>query len=69
MILPFTPTTRVVHVAEVMRQGVIALEIPHSSSSVSLCVRVSLGVASILPTPDELPTKLIAAADVALYQA
>lgn len=69
VILPFMPTTRAVHVAEVIRQGVKALEIPHSRSSVSLCVRVSLGVASILPTPEELPTKLIAAADVALYQA
>ena len=69
VILPFTPTTRALHIAESIRQGVSSLEIPHTNSPVSCCVTLSLGVASILPTPEELPSRLISAADTALYQA
>ncbi len=69
VIVPFTPTTAAVHIAESIRQGVRALEIPHTNSPVSSCVTISVGVASLLPTPQELPSRLIAAADAALYQA
>ncbi len=67
--LPFTPTVEAVQVAEVIQQGVRALEISHRNSSVSWCITVSVGVASILPTPEESPATLIAAADAALYHA
>lgn len=69
VILPSTPVTGAVHVAEAIRQAVRALEIPHENSSVSWCVTLSLGVAGILPTPEVSPSTLIAAADAALYQA
>jgi diguanylate cyclase (GGDEF)-like protein len=69
VILSFTPTTQAVHVAESIRQGVRALEIPHCHSAASGCVTMSVSVASILATPEELPNSLIAVADMALYQA
>lgn len=69
VVLPSTPITGAVHVAEAIRENVKALEIPHKNSSVSWCVTISLGVAGIVPTPGTLPAILIAAADAALYQA
>ncbi len=69
VILPSTPVTGAVHVAEAIRQAVRALEIPHENSIGSWCVTLSLGVAGILPTPEVSPSTLIAAADAALYQA
>lgn len=69
VVLPSTPIPGAVHVAEAIRENVKALEIPHENSSVSWCVKISLGVAGIVPTPETLPAILIAAADAALYQA
>lgn len=69
VILPFTPTIEAVQVAEVIQQGVRALEISHRNLSVSWCITVSVGVASILPAQEESPATLIAAVDVALSQA
>jgi diguanylate cyclase (GGDEF)-like protein len=69
VILPCTPISGAVHVAEAIRQGIRALEIPHEASPVSRCVTISLGVAGILPRPEALPSTLIVAADEALYQA
>lgn len=69
VILPFTPVTGAVHVAEAIRQGVRALEIPHENSPENWCVTLSLGVAGILPTSEASPSILMATADAALYQA
>lgn len=69
VVLPLTPAKGAVQVAEAIRQSVKALEIPHENSSVSWCVTISLGVASILPRLEMSPAMLIAAADAALYQA
>jgi diguanylate cyclase (GGDEF)-like protein len=43
--------------------------IPHCQSLVKNCVTVSMGVSSIIPTPDTSAEKLIQDADTALYQA
>ncbi len=69
VILPNTTATDAAQIAEEMRRVVSALEIPHVQSAVSQHVTLSLGVACIYPTPDTSGTMLIAAADVALYQA
>jgi len=69
VILPFTPISEAINVAEEIRQSVIASKIPHGNSPVRWCVTISVGVASILPTPQLLPARLISAADAALYQA
>lgn len=69
VILPFTPTSEAINLAEEIRHSVRALAIPHVNSPVSWCVTISMGVASILPTLQVSPASLIAAADLALYQA
>jgi diguanylate cyclase (GGDEF)-like protein len=48
---------------------VAALQIVHPQSSVSDYLTVSIGIASVVPTADQSPEDLIAAADAALYQA
>ncbi|OPX88872.1 MAG: putative diguanylate cyclase YcdT [Pelotomaculum sp. PtaB.Bin013] len=55
--------------AEMLRSGIEALQIPHASSSVSAFVTVSAGVASTVPLQAGSPEELLAAADKALYQA
>lgn len=67
IILPCTPITGAVHVAEAIRASVNALELPHKNSPVSRHVTISLGVAGIFPRLEASPTTLIAPADAALY--
>ena len=69
VILPFTSISEAINLAEKIRHSVKALRIPHEKSTPHCGVTISIGVASILPTPQVLPTRLIAAADTALYQA
>lgn len=69
-ILPETgPPSDVIAVAERIRQGVIALEIPHQTSTTAAHVTVSLGVATHRCTSDGSPDHLIAHADEQLYLA
>ena len=49
VILPNTNTTGAVQVAELLRQEIHQLMIPHSASSVSEYITLSLGVASTIP--------------------
>jgi diguanylate cyclase (GGDEF)-like protein len=69
VILPNTTTVGASLVAEEIRVVVNTLEIAHVQSAVSQHVTLSLGIASINPTPNTSPTILIAAADAALYKA
>ena len=69
LILPNTDITGAAFIAEVVRNRVRGLEIPHVKSPVSDYVTLSLGVASIIPTGDTSAQQLIATADQALYQA
>ncbi|MDI9635291.1 diguanylate cyclase [Oscillatoria amoena NRMC-F 0135] len=68
-VLPNTPVTQALEIAEQLRQAVQQLRIPHRTSQVNEFVTVSIGVASSVPLDTELPDTLIAAADRALYQA
>ena len=68
-ILPNTPAEGAFIVAELLRKAVLSLAIPHAKSEVSSYVTLSLGVAALIPTPDNQPENLIARADEALYQA
>ncbi|MFB2982397.1 GGDEF domain-containing protein [Microseira sp. BLCC-F43] len=68
-ILPHTDSAGAIHVAEKMRVGVLALEIPHADSAVNQYVTISVGVASAIPHLESSPEELIAAADQALYHA
>ncbi|MFW6358203.1 MAG: putative bifunctional diguanylate cyclase/phosphodiesterase [Chroococcales cyanobacterium] len=69
VILPNTNISGAIQMAELIQKAVKAKRIPHSSSSISKLVTISLGVASIIPDNKTSPSSLIAAADGALYQA
>ncbi|MDA8403900.1 MAG: diguanylate cyclase [Desulfobacteraceae bacterium] len=55
--------------AENIREHIFGLKIPHSASSVSDWVTVSIGVVSCIPEPSVSPEKMIDRADKALYAA
>lgn len=69
MILPNTSIEGAFKFAELMRESVLSLEIPHARSQVSKYVTLSLGVAAMMPNPDNKLEDLINQADEALYQA
>ncbi len=69
VILPNTPQYGAMKVAENIREQVSKLHIHHTASQVSSWVTLSLGISTMIPTPEEVPATLIAQADVALYQA
>ncbi len=69
IILPNTDVDGAVQVAGLIRTEVQKLAIPHSRSTVSPIVTVSIGIASTQPSPTFLLTQLIAEADRGLYQA
>jgi len=56
-------------VAEIARERVERLDIPHRSSPIAHVVTVSVGAAWSQPTGATSPTELVAAADRALYRA
>lgn len=59
----------VVRIADNARMAVADLKIPHSKSPVVPTVTVSIGAASIIPSPQTTTQELIEAADDALYYA
>jgi len=69
IILPDTDAEGAVHVAEALRTEVEALRIPHTSSTTSEVVTISLGIADATPSRGSTPAELISASDQALYRA
>ncbi|MGB6295846.1 MAG: diguanylate cyclase [Rivularia sp. (in: cyanobacteria)] len=69
ILLPNTDLDGTIHLAEQIRKQVKSLDIPHTNSSISHYVTVSLGVASTAPQLNISPQTLIAAADKMLYKA
>ncbi|BAY80837.1 EAL domain protein [Calothrix parasitica NIES-267] len=69
VVLPYTPPEGAFKVAEAIRNGVKKLNIPHTGSSVSSVVTISLGVAGSIPSRNDNPLSLVEAADQALYLA
>lgn len=67
VLLPDTNLEGAMAVAEGIRAAILALDIPHSRSSAAACVTVSLGVACMVPAPDQEPSALLKAADEQLY--
>jgi diguanylate cyclase (GGDEF)-like protein len=55
--------------AEGVRSAVQDLAIAHRASSVAAVVTVSIGIATVVPTPELTPERLVAAADAQLYAA
>ncbi|MGB3759678.1 MAG: EAL domain-containing protein [Rivularia sp. (in: cyanobacteria)] len=69
IILPYTPARGALKVAQAIRNKIKELNIPHSSSSVSSSVTVSMGIAGSIPNNEDNPILLLEAADHALYLA
>ena len=69
VILPDTSVIGGAKIAEALRRGVEDMNIPHGHSQVTDHVTISVGVASLKPTPNQTPEELIELADKALYQA
>jgi diguanylate cyclase (GGDEF)-like protein len=68
VLLPGSEAAGAQTVADMLRQAVHALEVPHALSP-SQKVTVSMGLASLVPARGADAAELIAAADRALYQA
>lgn len=69
VILPHTPEDGAMMVAQLIRSSVRELSLIHPESPVSDYVTLSVGVTSTVPLRDSSPDILVAAADLAVYQA
>jgi diguanylate cyclase (GGDEF)-like protein/PAS domain S-box-containing protein len=69
VILPNTRRTGAESVAQAIQAEIKALHLPHPKSRVNDYLTVSMGIASVVPTPSQAVEDLVAAADSALYQA
>ena len=68
-LLPETKLEGALAVADAIRTAVVALDIPHASSTTAGQVTLSLGTACTVPQPDADAAKLLAIADQQLYAA
>ncbi len=69
ILLPQTHRTGAAIVADRIQQQIGELQLPHAQSAVRDRVTMSLGIATIVPSPACQPGDLLAAADRALYAA
>ena len=69
MVLPKTDLEGAVVIAESMRARVERLNILHENSKTANYVTLSLGVATVRPSPRMHPADLVGLADKLLYQA
>ena len=68
VLLPGVGPQGAVNVGERLRAAVEALALPHGAAGASV-VTLSVGAASLVPSQDATPDRLLKAADEALYQA
>ena len=69
VLLPLTPASGACAVADMLRQAVENLRLPHAPGTSHPIVTISAGVASMRPHSGCRPEDLMQAADAALYQA
>ena len=69
IILPHTDLAGVVTVVKMIQQALADLKIPHLQSDCNQYVTLSLGISSLVPSPDLTPEEFIKIADRALYEA
>jgi len=69
VLLPGTHAAGAALIAEAMRRRVAALAIPHAASDAAPHVTISLGSATLAVEPESSPERLIALADLGLYEA
>jgi len=68
VIMPHTDDHGALEVANLIRQAVIDLQIPHQGSQVAEWITVSIGISTAMPFHKCSPASLIKTADDALYQ-
>jgi diguanylate cyclase (GGDEF)-like protein len=68
-LMPDCSAEAAMNVAELIRERIRALLIPHITSKIDSILTVSQGVAAMVPSRDTVPSELIRRADQALYQA
>jgi diguanylate cyclase (GGDEF)-like protein len=68
LVLPNTPETGALALAEGIRASIEGLRLPHDASPISPVVTVSLGAACVFPEREQNSTILIARADELLYK-
>ncbi|MBZ0112626.1 MAG: diguanylate cyclase [Thermoanaerobaculia bacterium] len=69
VVLPDTSSAGAAAIAAAIRQAVLELRIPHEQSQVDEFVSISVGVASLIPRPQQSSADLVRRADLALYRA
>ncbi|MCR8631074.1 diguanylate cyclase [Paenibacillus radicis (ex Xue et al. 2023)] len=69
IVLPATDLQGANIVANQMRAHIESLQIPNIRSEPALCITISLGVATVVPSAEMNPSELFIRADKALYQA
>ncbi len=69
VIFPNTHADGAFHVAEIMRNAAGGLKLSHTKSHIDDYVSLSLGVSSIIPSPEAAPKTLVGTADKTLYLA
>ncbi len=69
LVLPETDATGAEHVATRCRAALEEEAIPHALSTVSANVTVSIGVGTLVPTPEDKPVSFIEQVDKNLYKA
>jgi len=69
VVLPGTTQAGAARVAEQLRAGIEALQLPNDASATAPYVTISCGVTTVTPTAGVNPQTLIAGADRALYNA
>ncbi|MGL5508578.1 MAG: transporter substrate-binding protein [Microcoleaceae cyanobacterium] len=69
IVLPLVNLNEAIALGKIIQVNIDKLQIAHISSTVGCYVTVSLGIATLKPSPENIPAMLIAEADVALYQA
>jgi diguanylate cyclase (GGDEF)-like protein/PAS domain S-box-containing protein len=69
VVLPNTDAEGALIVTTAMQKAIASLQLPHVKSQVSQYITISLGISSLIPSPETSVDELIAQADQALYQA
>lgn len=69
LILPYTPLDGAQQVVQRLQTQMEILAIPHRDSQLGAFLTLSLGLVTLVPTPDLDPSEVVLLADRALYQA
>ncbi|AEG02098.1 diguanylate cyclase [Methylomonas methanica] len=69
ILMPETDTDGAQQLADHLRHQIESMQIPHTSSSASCWVTISLGYAALIPKPEQASSTLLDDADNMLYQA